>query len=880
MADIAGGSVVWNLDVDDSKFTAGLAKAKVQTKSFASGLDRVKFAAFANNASTAFGNIATGISRAAVRLGAFGAIASGVFLKSAADLQQTSKSYEVLTGNQEVANKLFAQLARYAATTPFEFPQIAKAGQTLLGFGIASKDVFARVQTLGDIAAATGADFNSLAVVYGQVNAAGRLMGQDSLQLINNNIPITSILAKRLGITVAEVKEQMEKGAISADDFNSALLGVTKKGGFAFQGTDILAQSLNGRLSTLKDTVLEFGRSLLGVRVDPKLGLVIEPGGVFDRFSKLVPRITARLEELGPSIKGFVDLLVRNGDTVVAIIYGIAAAFVAAKVAAIGLRIAAMAAEGTLKMNAIAVGIVLVIALVTFLQKRFDFIGKTVRGLTTAWDFVVRKVREFARAVSEAASGAITWIKDRVNDVKLAFFATRDAVVDFYNVVKDKIEDIIQWFKDHKEGLEQIATVLTVVLGPAFLKVAAQATASAAQAAGAWIAAHARMVGSSAVANAHMIAHAVSSGVAWTVQAVKAAVAWIVNLPRVIASAAVTSGQMIVHAVAAGYAWIVQGIRAAAQWVATFTLMIARAIATAVIFVAQAAIGGYAWILQGIAVAARWLIAFAIMSAGAIATGLTMAAAAIAAGIAWLIAMGPVLLIIAAVAIAAFLVIRYWSKIKAFFSGLWNSVSNFASSAATRVVSMFRTAVDRVKTAFGGVLNFVRELPGKIVSVLGNLGRTLFNAGKSLIQGLLDGAGSLLSKIGSFFLDKVPGFIREPFKKALGISSPSKVFAGYGRNITEGLVKGITAGQNQVEGAIGTLTGGVTGPTLDMGGYSGAQGMRQTVVKADFSGIVARSRSEWRDIVKDGLEAVNEELRARQLPELGNGALAGGLTNG
>jgi len=68
-----------------------------------------------------------------------------------------------------------------------------------------------------------------------------------------------------------------------------------------------------------------------------------------------------------------------------------------------------------------------------------------------------------------------------------------------------------------------------------------------------------------------------------------------------------------------------------------------------------------------------------------------------------------------------------------------------------------------------------------------------------MIQGLLDGAGSLLSTIGSFFLDKIPGWIQGPFKKALGISSPSKVFAGYGMNIMEGAIIGIEKKQRAIQ---------------------------------------------------------------------------------
>lgn len=378
--------VTFKAKTDD--LSSGVTKVKSLTQEAERTVNNTSFKAFAGSASSAFGGVADaiqGVVTKAAILATTSSVGLGAFVKSAADLQQTSKSFEVLTGNVDTANKLFAQLAKYANTTPFEFPQIAKAGQILLGFGIQSDQVYKRVTMLGDIAAATGADFTSLALVFGQVNATGRLMGQDSLQLINNKIPITSILAKKLGITVQEVKAQMEAGAISADQFNEALEGTTQAGGFAFHGTDILAQSLNGRLSTLKDTVLEFGRNLIGVKVDPELGLVIKPGGIFDRFSELVPKIGKALTDLGPKVQAGFAWIVDHGELVKAILVGIAAAFIGAKVAAIGFAIAAAANPVTL----IAAAIVVLIGVLAALQVRFNWIGQALAFLKPYWDGLV-----------------------------------------------------------------------------------------------------------------------------------------------------------------------------------------------------------------------------------------------------------------------------------------------------------------------------------------------------------------------------------------------------------------------------------------------------------------------------------------------------------
>ena len=136
-----------------------------------------------------------------------------------------------------------------------------------------------------------------------------------------------------------------------------------------------------------------------------------------------------------------------------------------------------------------------------------------------------------------------------------------------------------------------------------------------------------------------------------------------------------------------------------------------------------------------------------------------------------------------------------FNGIKNTLTGVWNSIFNTISGAVGRIW-------DAVTSAFNRVTSFVGGIGGKILGALGNLGSTLYNSGRDLIQGLLNGAGSLLSKIANFFLDKLPGWIQGPFKKALGIASPSKVFAGYGENIGEGVIKGVDRTASAVRGAV------------------------------------------------------------------------------
>lgn len=139
-----------------------------------------------------------------------------------------------------------------------------------------------------------------------------------------------------------------------------------------------------------------------------------------------------------------------------------------------------------------------------------------------------------------------------------------------------------------------------------------------------------------------------------------------------------------------------------------------------------------------------------------------------------------------------------------FFSDTWNNV--------TRGISDF----------VGGIGKFFESIPGTIQGALSAAGSWLYDSGKNIVQGLFDGIKSLASTIGSFFLGLLPGWIVEPFKIALGIHSPSRVFRGLGVNIGEGLILGI----DDMHGDIGNaVTGMVTvpsAPSFGAGSYTPA----------------------------------------------------------
>lgn len=144
------------------------------------------------------------------------------------------------------------------------------------------------------------------------------------------------------------------------------------------------------------------------------------------------------------------------------------------------------------------------------------------------------------------------------------------------------------------------------------------------------------------------------------------------------------------------------------------------------------------------------------------------------------------------------------SKVQA-IGGSWQEVTGRVGQAIGTFMADTKRLGNEVGQNVAKVVGFVTGIPKAIQGAFSNAGTTLYSAGRDLINGLIRGASSLLKTLGNTFANLLPEAIRGPFKAALGINSPSRVFAEYGANITQGLIGGVAAGTPAVARTMGSL---------------------------------------------------------------------------
>lgn len=164
---------------------------------------------------------------------------------------------------------------------------------------------------------------------------------------------------------------------------------------------------------------------------------------------------------------------------------------------------------------------------------------------------------------------------------------------------------------------------------------------------------------------------------------------------------------------------------------------------------------------------------------------------------------------------------KVWNGVKSIFSGFvqavigvfqffWNvGIIGIFRKAGLAVINLAKSGMTGLKNAFtsglSAAIEVLKTLPSRILTAYLKLPTLLVNVGKNLMTGFINGiksmASGLINIIKSTITDKLPGFVKD----ALGIASPSKVFAEIGKNVGLGFIKGVQGTSDKIKDTFAKL---------------------------------------------------------------------------
>jgi tape measure domain-containing protein len=174
---------------------------------------------------------------------------------NAAEIETQTRSLQVLTGSAEKAGQIIKDLQQLGAVTPFTSSELIDSAKRLQAFGVETNKVVETTRRLADVSGATGAELQGLVTAYGQVQAKGRLQGEELLQFQERGVALQQVLREEYGLSGEEFQKALEKGRISAEAVEFAIQKLTDAGGKYANGAIAQSDTLNGRLSTLQDSI-------------------------------------------------------------------------------------------------------------------------------------------------------------------------------------------------------------------------------------------------------------------------------------------------------------------------------------------------------------------------------------------------------------------------------------------------------------------------------------------------------------------------------------------------------------------------------------------------------------------------------------------------
>ena len=439
------GELVGYVDLDTTGVKRGAAEARRSIGGLAGDMDGA-----ARKGSRLGPALVTGLKVAGTLFTGLGIAGATMGLKTAAGMESARIAFTTMLGSAGKADKFLRKLSDFAAKTPFEFPELQTAASSLISAGIEADKVIPIMTTLGDVTAGMGTGSEGIqraTVALQQMNAAGRITGEDLNQLRDAGIPVYDLLAAATGKSKAEVVKLAQAGKLGKRELDAMMKALESgKGLERFNGLMAKqSKSLSGQFSTLKDTVnMGLAKAITPLVPLLKDGLAVASGALADAMPKLAAGARQAADSVRSFVQGWKDgtgvggqfrsVLTATGTAIGAVV-GFMVKWQAVLVPLAGGILAIVAAvriwrEVTAAFAAVQAGLNIVLA-----ANPIGLVVLAIVGLVAAFTIAYKRSETFRKIVTKALDG----IKAAAKAVGAFFAKTLPA---FFSKAWDKVKSL------------------------------------------------------------------------------------------------------------------------------------------------------------------------------------------------------------------------------------------------------------------------------------------------------------------------------------------------------------------------------------------------------------------------------------------------------
>lgn len=353
--------------------------------------------------------LATAFSAIAGKIKEIGSQAVTTGVNYNAQVEQYQVALTNMLGSQEKASETLEQIKKDAARTPFDTANLVKANEYLISTGETAESSRKTILSLGDAVSAVGGgsdELGRMAQNLQQIKNAGKATAADIKQFAYAGIDVYGILADYTGKSTAEV----QKMTVTYDLLTAALQNAAEEGGRYYNSMNAQSETINGKLSTLKDNATQLSGALTAnlttafgnlVTKANELAVAMKDGfdtggfvGMMNAASETEPKLSA--------VASAAKFCAEHSEALKIALGTLAAAFITAKGSAMLLSTAQLAINAAMSANPIGIVIAALGGLAGALGTAYasnETFRNGVNNLASSFQNVAHHAKSAAKAI-------------------------------------------------------------------------------------------------------------------------------------------------------------------------------------------------------------------------------------------------------------------------------------------------------------------------------------------------------------------------------------------------------------------------------------------------------------------------------------------------
>lgn len=397
-------------------------------------------------------------------------------LGASANMEVFKKGLSFTLGSEGEADHLIASMQQIGEESAYDTTQLLPLARQWVNIGNTSDEAISKMKKIVDLGSAYGMQTEQIQaanLALTQMSMAGKIGAQDMMQLINAGVPAWQLLADKMGLSVAEVRDLSQKGALGEEAIESLWDAITEKtqGAADTMGNTLMAKFSNMQESVtnsmagigdiisqgfdLKDVLTDMGAQTEAFKqhinnIKEAAKQVGVQQAIVDELAKISPEASRAADGVMNAFSGIKKTITENKDAIklvteavvifggtIAVINGIQTGFAALKGAILAVNAAVMA-------NPMVIIAAVIITALALIYTHWDEIKAVVTSVTSV---ISAKCSEIGSAITGKIGEAIAWISGLWESVKTTastyFNAIVDAVTGFMSAIMDTANSYI-----------------------------------------------------------------------------------------------------------------------------------------------------------------------------------------------------------------------------------------------------------------------------------------------------------------------------------------------------------------------------------------------------------------------------------------------------